>query len=92
MQYDTCTLLSEFLLGDELLVAPVLEEGATSRDIYLPLGTWRSEFEDGNPEYEGRQWLRDVTADLVTLPYYTKVADSAQFSCAPRRASLPFFP
>ena len=29
---------TEFLLGDTLLVAPVLEQGATSRDIYLPAG------------------------------------------------------
>ena len=30
----------EFLLGRELLVAPVLEEGATRRDVYLPPGRW----------------------------------------------------
>ena len=30
----------EFLLGDDLLVAPVLEEGATSRSVYLPHGRW----------------------------------------------------
>ena len=28
----------QFLLGDSLLVAPVLEEGAIKRDIYLPRG------------------------------------------------------
>lgn len=30
----------EFLFGSDLLVAPVLHEGATQRDIYLPEGTW----------------------------------------------------
>ncbi|MEM7447477.1 MAG: TIM-barrel domain-containing protein [Myxococcota bacterium] len=30
----------QFLLGPSLLVAPVLEEGATARDVYLPSGTW----------------------------------------------------
>ncbi len=29
----------EFMLGD-LLVAPILEEGATGRDVYLPEGRW----------------------------------------------------
>jgi alpha-glucosidase (family GH31 glycosyl hydrolase) len=36
-------LPSEYLLGDFLLVAPVLEEGATSRDIYLPSGRWQDQ-------------------------------------------------
>ncbi|MFM7737432.1 MAG: TIM-barrel domain-containing protein [Alphaproteobacteria bacterium] len=30
----------EFLLGDSLLVAPVVEAGATTRDLWLPPGTW----------------------------------------------------
>jgi alpha-glucosidase len=29
-----------FMLGDILLFAPVLEEGATSREVYLPRGVW----------------------------------------------------
>ena len=28
----------QFLLGDEVLVAPVLEEGAVTRHVYLPSG------------------------------------------------------
>ncbi len=30
----------QFLLGNDLLVAPVTEEGATSWDVYLPAGDW----------------------------------------------------
>jgi len=30
----------EFLFGSDLLVAPVLWEGATGRDVYLPAGDW----------------------------------------------------
>lgn len=36
----------EFMLGDRLLVAPVLQKGAVSRDVYLPEGTW-SDFWSG---------------------------------------------
>ncbi len=36
----------EYLLGDDLLVAPVLERGATSRTVLLPPGRWVS-FWDG---------------------------------------------
>ncbi len=30
----------EFLLGDNLLVAPILDKGAIKRDVYLPRGKW----------------------------------------------------
>ena len=38
MDDEALTVEDEFLLGDSLLVAPVLEEGAIKRDIYLPRG------------------------------------------------------
>jgi len=37
---DSYGVDDEFLLGDDLLIAPVLEEGARSRDVYLPEGEW----------------------------------------------------
>ena len=33
-------LKDEYLLGEDLLVAPVLEEGATYRNVHLPPGVW----------------------------------------------------
>ena len=35
------TCRDEFLLGPDLLVAPVLEQGAVSRRVHLPPGAWR---------------------------------------------------
>merc|ERR1719483_1242996 len=32
----------QYMMGDDLLVAPVVVEGARKRDVYLPVGTWRS--------------------------------------------------
>jgi len=32
---------SEFLLGNNTLVAPILEQNARSRNIYLPAGKWK---------------------------------------------------
>ena len=34
------TAVDEYLLGDRILVAPVLVEGATSRTVQLPAGDW----------------------------------------------------
>ena len=58
----------EYLLGDNLLVAPLLEENATSREVYLPDGTW-FDFFDGT-EYSGNQ---TVTAGKDgKLPVFTR--------------------
>ncbi len=35
------TVKDQFLLGDDLLVAPALEKGLTSRAVQIPAGTWR---------------------------------------------------
>lgn len=43
----------EFLLGDSLLVAPLLEENAESRTVYLPQGQWIGLFDQ--IWYEGGQ-------------------------------------
>ena len=37
---NTKNLNNEFLVGENILVAPVVEQGATRRMIYLPKGTW----------------------------------------------------
>lgn len=62
----------EFLLGETILVAPVLEEGATKRDIYLPDGEWK----DGNNGNSiiGRKWIRDYPVPLYMIPYFIKMA------------------
>ena len=43
----------EFLLGDSLLVAPLLEENAEKRAVYLPEGQWIGLF-DRRAAAEGR--------------------------------------
>ncbi|PSN31308.1 hypothetical protein C0J52_14633 [Blattella germanica] len=66
------TIDSEYLLGEEILVAPILDEGATSRDIYLPRGEWRDELR--SETITGPVWLRDYQANLHELPYFTRVS------------------
>ncbi|MFL0672700.1 MAG: alpha-glucosidase [Erythrobacter sp.] len=38
---ETFTIQDQFLYGADLMVAPVIEQGAQRRRVYLPQGTWR---------------------------------------------------
>lgn len=60
----------QFMLGRELLVAPIVEAGKTSRPVYLPRGTWRNYFT--KEQLSGEQTIR-VTALLDTIPVFKKV-------------------
>lgn len=62
---------SQFLIGNELMVAPVLEPGKQERDIYLPAGRWRSykgEYFDKGPTY-----ITDYPVDLDEIAFFTWV-------------------
>lgn len=63
----------EFLLGENILVAPVIVEGATSRDVYLPSGIWRDENHPNAQLIKGRKWLRNYPAKLDVLPWFTRI-------------------
>jgi alpha-glucosidase len=59
----------EYLFGRDLLVAPVVEKGATSRSLYLPRGTW-FDFWTHEKQEGGRELVRKV--DLGRLPLYVR--------------------
>lgn len=64
--YETVT--DEFLLGDSILCAPVLEKGANGRFVVFPSGIWQDE---NGKAFEGpdKKW---VEAPLGYLPWYRK--------------------
>lgn len=64
----TYTIDDQFLLGAELLVAPILHAGQRQRAIYLPPGTWRDYWTGAI--YPGSQWLDAYPAPLETLPLF----------------------
>jgi alpha-glucosidase len=51
--------VSAWMFGDWLLVSPVVHEGQTHKDIYLPAGTWTDYF--SGKTYAGGQTLRIAT-------------------------------
>lgn len=59
----------QYLWGRDILVAPVVEKGATSRSLYLPRGFWYDFWT--NEKIEGnRETVRKV--DLATMPLYVR--------------------
>ena len=56
----------QYLFGKNLLVAPVVEKGATTRQVYLPQGSWY-DFWTGEPIQGGREISRDVSLDIMPL-------------------------
>src|SRR5215467_11201596 len=60
---------SEYLYGRDILVAPIVEKGATSRALYLPRGTWYDFWSHEKME-GGREITRKV--DLETIPLYVR--------------------
>jgi alpha-glucosidase (family GH31 glycosyl hydrolase) len=59
----------EYLWGRDLLVAPVIEKGASSRQIYLPRGVWYDFWTRERKEGD-REITREV--DLETMPLYVR--------------------
>ena len=59
----------EYLWGRDILVAPVTEKGATTRQLYLPQGDWY-DFWTGDRIEGGREITRAV--DLETMPLYVR--------------------
>lgn len=59
----TCWYIDDqYLLGDHILVAPLMEKNKNSRIVYLPEGKW-TDYQT-RKVYEGKQWVTIVVAEL----------------------------
>lgn len=67
---ETFKLNAQFLFGKELLVAPVVQKGDVTKEVYLPEGEW-IDFNDGKTTYKGSQWVT-VDAPLNVIPLFVK--------------------
>jgi len=67
----TCeNLNSQFMFGSELLVAPVMEESASMKKIYLPKGEW-IDFNSNQTISSQGHWI-NCEVDLSTIPIFVK--------------------
>lgn len=62
-------LNDEYMVGEDILTAPVVQEGQTKRAVYLPAGEW-IDFWNG-VEYAGQNTIL-VDAPLNKLPLFIK--------------------
>ncbi|RVE72205.1 hypothetical protein OJAV_G00059460 [Oryzias javanicus] len=60
----TFTIDDQFLIGDEVLVAPVVEKGAVQRDIYLPDGGFQWQDSRSAQVFDGGTFLQDYPVPL----------------------------
>jgi len=62
-------LWDQYLFGRDLLVAPIIREGDTAREVYLPAGRWWHLFE--NRWYEGER-SHNVSASFEEIPVFLR--------------------
>jgi alpha-glucosidase (family GH31 glycosyl hydrolase) len=73
---NTFDITDQFMLGDDVVVAPVVHKGAVARDLYLPAGRWRDL--KTSEVIEGGRWLKGHPAPLDTLPVFVRAGSSAE--------------
>ena len=66
---NTYNLDDEFMVGNDLLVAPIVKPDVTRRLVYLPKGTWYDYWT--NKKYEGGTMI-SAEAPLETVPMYVR--------------------
>jgi alpha-glucosidase (family GH31 glycosyl hydrolase) len=76
----------EYLLGPDLLVAPVITPGATSRSVYLPAGTWLDAWT--GVALRGGGWVT-VAAPLERVPLFVRGGALLPFLAQPGDTLAP---
>jgi alpha-glucosidase len=66
---NTYNLDDEFMIGNDLLVAPIVKPDVTRRLVYLPKGTWYDYWT--NKKHEGGTMI-SVEAPLETVPMFVR--------------------
>uniref|UniRef100_A0A1I8HTF2 Family 10 glycosylhydrolase n=1 Tax=Macrostomum lignano TaxID=282301 RepID=A0A1I8HTF2_9PLAT len=74
------TVDDQFLVGDSLLVAPVIRQSSVARDILLPSGRWKDGY--SGRLVDGPLLLKDHPAKLDMVPHFIRTANYGEFLSA----------
>jgi alpha-D-xyloside xylohydrolase len=80
-------LRDEYMFGPAFLVAPITEQGATSRKVYLPKGAdWYNYWTD--QRFPGGQWI-EVAAPIDIIPLFVRAGSIVPMGSAVLSAREP---
>jgi alpha-glucosidase/alpha-D-xyloside xylohydrolase len=68
---EASQLGDQYLWGQDILVAPVVEKGSKDRRVYLPKGKWYDWWDESGAVTDGGSWVTR-SVDLATMPLYVR--------------------
>ncbi|KAG5674189.1 hypothetical protein PVAND_004171 [Polypedilum vanderplanki] len=71
------SVVDEFSVGDQIIVAPILEKGLTIREVYLPTGVWKDGI-DGSLR-KGSRWIHNYRVLENQIAFFVKMPDNTRF-------------
>ena len=81
----------QFMFGEAILVAPVLEGGATTMDVYFPRGSWYEVWSGLNYKTPVSRWQKIEASLLYQIPSYIRggtILPTLVIHCRPTRRGL----
>lgn len=64
---DSAEIFDQYMFGDDLMVAPVVEEGMTERSVYIPQGQWKNMFTGEKFEGGQRIQMKASVEEIIVL-------------------------
>jgi alpha-glucosidase (family GH31 glycosyl hydrolase) len=64
---QTYTIDNQFLVGNDILVAPIVNENKYEQNIYIPNGSWQH---FNGTIYTGPGWFRNFQAPIDVINYF----------------------
>ncbi|XP_066262910.1 myogenesis-regulating glycosidase isoform X2 [Euwallacea similis] len=71
------TVVDQFSIGKDIIVAPILYPGVRVREVYLPAGVWK----DGirGSLRKGNSWQHDYKVEADQVAYFERMPDDTRF-------------
>ncbi|XP_054160917.1 myogenesis-regulating glycosidase-like [Oppia nitens] len=73
--FDAYIIDDQFSIGNDIIVAPVVDEGHTERDIFLPNGWWKDEI--SMQVIRGGKWMRKYQVPVDKVAVFIRTESSS---------------